>query len=46
MLLRWDSYKKRNKFVENVTFEDTIKSIKSIIEIIYSKGNILSIINR
>lgn len=43
MLARWNSYKKRNKFVENVTFEDTIKSIKSIIKIVFNEDSISSI---
>lgn len=43
MLTRWNSYKKRNKFVEHVAFEDTVKSIKSIIQIIFNEDNISSI---
>lgn len=39
MFSRWNSYKKRNKFVENVSFEDTIKSIKLAIHAVFNEGN-------
>lgn len=42
MISRWKLFKKKNVFVGNLEFSDTIASIKQVIEYIYKKASIIT----